>query len=87
MDNLKTRIYIRGIPRQIDQKNLEKTPYISDFDKTLHIGLSWPLILMVRISASSVEPISRYSLGQFFHLCSRLQHSSNVFSSWFIELI
>ena len=22
-----------------------------------------------------------------FHLCSKLQHSSNVFSSWFIELI
>ena len=45
------------------------------------------VILVVRISASSVESISRYGPRAIFHVCSKLQHSSNVFSSSFIELI
>ena len=76
-----------GIPRQIDQKNLEITPHISDFDYALHIGLSWSLILVVRISAPSIESISRYGLGQFFIHVQNFNIHLAFFSSWFIEFI
>ena len=46
-----------GIPPQIDQAI---TPYISDFDETLSVGLSWALILAVTFSASSVKWFTRY---------------------------
>ena len=57
-----------GIPRQIDQTNLEITPYISDFDETRSRGFSWALILAVPFLASFFQRFFSYCLRKFFDI-------------------
>ena len=44
---------------------IENTPYFSDFDETLCVGLSWALILAVTFLASSIKWFTRYRPRQF----------------------